>query len=437
MDDDYITRLIYEYNPHISGKESEVLGYKRHLYFELEPWLIKKQIMAIVGLRRTGKTTIMKQLMANLGKDAVFFSFDEEESQEKEVLVFVINFFLNNYQSKYIFLDEVHYVKDWQGVLKRFYDTKSVKFIISGSESLELKRAKESLAGRIVTFTLPPLSFQEFIEMRGKTMEVGDLKGSLESNIKNVYTQLITEKEFFESEFLDYLYKGAFPEMIDENDEKIIRKYVNEIVVNKILFRDIPNIFNIRRKKLLSEIMRYVSSNSSNLFEIKNLCNIFNADYETVSNYLFYLQSSFLIKISENYSESLAKRMRRNKKIYVVHPSIAFGVLGYSKEMLIDRILGPYVETVFAGELFWRDKNKNEVDVVIKEKKLIPIEVKFKNIIDSADLKGLIRFMDEFNLKLGYVITKNKIGEEKVGNKKIIYVPAWLFLLLKQKLSTY
>ncbi len=433
MDDDYITRLIYEYNPHISGKESEVLEYKRCLYSELESWLDKKQIMAIVGLRRTGKTTIMRQLMANLGKDTAFFSFDEEESQEKEVLVYVIDFFLNNFQSKYIFLDEVHYVKDWQGVLKRFYDTKSVKFIISGSESLELKRAKESLAGRIVTFTLPPLSFQEFIEMKGKTMDMLDLKGSFETKMKKVYTRLITDKEFFESEFLDYVYKGAFPEMIHEKDDKIIRKYVSEIVVSKILFRDIPNIFNIRRKKLLSEIMCYVSSNSSNLFEIKNLCNIFNADYETISNYLFYLQSSFLIKISENYSGSMAKRLRRNKKIYVVHPAIAFGILGYSREMLIDRIVGPYVETVFAGELFWRDKNKNEVDVVIKDKKLIPIEVKFKNIINSADLKGLIRFMDEFNLKLGYVITKNKFGEEKVRNKKIIYVPAWLFLLIKKE----
>ncbi|UCG68621.1 MAG: DUF4143 domain-containing protein, partial [Thermoplasmata archaeon] len=264
-------------------------------------------------------------------------------------------------------------------------------------------------------------------------MDVGDLKGSFESKMKKVYAKLITEKEFFESEFLDYVYKGAFPEMIHEKDDKIIRKYVSEIVVSKIIFRDIPNIFNIRRKKLLSEIMRYVSSNSSNLFEIKNLCNIFNADYETVSNYLFYLQSSFLIKVSENYSGSMAKRLRRNKKIYVVHPAIAFGILGYSREMLIDRIIGPYVETVFAGELFWRDKNKNEVDVVIKDKKLIPIEVKFKNIINSADIKGLIRFMNEFNLKLGYVITKSKFGEEKVGNKKLIYVPAWLFLLIRKE----
>jgi predicted AAA+ superfamily ATPase len=433
MDSDYITRLIHEYNPQISGKGSQVPEYKRSLYSELESWLDRKQIMAIVGLRRTGKTTIMRQLMTNLGNEAAFFSFDEEESQEKEVLVYVIDFLLNNFQSKYIFLDEVHYVKDWQGVLKRYYDTRSAKFVISGSESLELKKAKESLAGRIVTFTLHPLSFQEFIEMKGRTLAIPDLKGSFAKKLKKVYTMLITDKEFFESIFLDYLYKGAFPEMIHEKDDKIIRKYVNEIVVNKILFRDIPNIFNIRRKKLLSEIMRYVSNNSSNLFEIKNLCNIFNADYETVSNYLFYLQSSFLIKISENYSGSMAKRMRRNKKIYVVHPAIAFGILGYSREMLIDRIVGPYVETVFAGELFWRDKNKNEVDVVINDKKLIPIEVKFRSVINPADLKGLVRFMDEFDLKQGYVITKNKFGEENVGNKNLIYVPAWLFLLVKKE----
>lgn len=419
MDKEYISRLVYEYNPQLTGQKIELPHFKRSLYFELLKWLKKKQIIAVTGLRRTGKTTLMKQLMLEL-ENPVYFSFDEEETQTKEILLFVVNFFINNLKSKCIFLDEIQGVKDWQGTLKRYYETKSIKFVISGSESLELKKAKESLAGRIVTFKLDTLSFKEYLELKGKTIE----------DKKIDYAGLLPEKEFFESEFLAYLYNGGFPEIVGEKDEEIIRKYISELVVKKIIYRDIPRIFEIKRKDLLFELFRYVCNNSANLFEIKNLCNIFNADYATISSYLFYLREAYLVRISEVYSRSMAKRLRRNKKIYVVHPSVAFAVLNYKKEMLIEKILGQYVESLFGKEFFWRDKHKNEVDVVIQEK---PIEIKYKNNITKDDLKGIFRFMAVFKSKEGIVITKDVFKEERINGKKILFIPAWYFLLSDYK----
>jgi len=418
MEKEYIKRLIYEYNPQLTGKKIEVPTFKRKLYFDLLKWLKKKQIIAITGLRRVGKTTLMKQLMQKLEK-AAYFSFDEEETQTKETLVYVIDFFLNNLKARYIFLDEIHYIRDWQGVLKRYYDTKGIKFIISGSESLEIVKAKESLAGRIATFKLETLSFKEFLELKGKKLS------------KINYDEMLPEKEFFEFEFLDYLYKGAFPEIVNETNEEVIRKYINDLVVKKIIYRDIPRIFEIKRKDLLFSLFKYICNNSSNLFEIKNLCNIFNADYETITNYLFYLREAFLIKISEVYSKSMAKRLRRNKKIYVIHPSLAFSILGYKKDMLIEKILGQYVESLFGKEFFWRDKHKNEVDIVIQNKTIEPIEVKFKSSISKDDLKGLFRFMDVFKLKKGTVITRDIFKKEK-NAKEIEFLPAWYFCLMRE-----
>ena len=431
MDREYITRLIFEYNPHLRGEKVEVPEFRRELYSEIEKWLPKKQIIAIVGLRRTGKTTLMQQIMEELGKEAVFFSFDEEETQKKEVLLFIINFFINNFRPKYIFLDEIHYVDDWEGVLKRYYDTRNIKFVISGSESLELSKAKASLGGRIVTFKLEPLSFREYLELKGKKLEVRVDRLEIEK-IEEIYMKFITEREFFEHEFLEYLYKGAFPELVNEDDESVIGKYIRELVVKKIIYRDIPTIFEIRRKDILFEIFRYACSNSSNLFEIKNLCNVFKADYETISNYLFYLQSAFLIKVTESYSRSLAKRIRRNKKIHITHPSIAFAVLSYDRNMLIEKILGQYVESIFAREFFWRDKQKNEVDVILENKTLLPIEVKYREQIGSSDLKGLLKFMKEFNIERGIVVTKNLLEKRSIDKKEIIFIPAWLFLLIHE-----
>ncbi len=420
MEDEYITRLIYEYNPHLRGERYVVPEFRRELYPELEKWLDKKQAMAIVGLRRIGKTVLMRQLMEKLGREAVFFSFDEEETQKKEILVFVIDFALNNFHAKYLFLDEIHYVGDWEGVLKRYYDQKSLKFVVSGSESLEVDRANAALGGRIATFKLEPLNFREYLAIKGKKVPVDGAEA--------LYARLVTEKEFFEQEFLEYLYKGAFPELVNETDEGVIRKYIVELVVKKIIYRDIPAIFEIRRKDLLYELFRYACSNSANLFDIEKLCGIFKANYETVSNYLLYLRSAFLIKIAESYSESHAKRLRRNKKIYVTHPSIALAVLGYGRNMLVEKMLGQYVETLFAGDFFWRDKQKNEVDVVLKNGTLLPVEIKYRNQILSSDLKGLYKFMEEFGLERGLVVTKSTF-EKKDGEKRITFIPAWLMAL--------
>jgi len=438
MDKEYMTRLIYEYNEH-REKGIATPPFKRHLYHELKKWMGKKQILAITGLRRTGKTTIMKQLMNELGKGSAFFSFDEEETQTKEALVFILDFMLNNFKPKYIFLDEVHYVKDWQGVLKRYYDTKNVKLIISGSESIEIRKARESLAGRITTFKLGTLSFKEYLELKGKNT----IKDKIPINnitlkkLENIYNKLLPEKEYYEKEFKEYLYKGAFPELVNEKDESIIRKYVNDLVVRKIIYRDLPAVFEIKRRKLLFELFRYACSNTANLYEIRNLSMILNADYETISNYTLYLESAFLIKTSETYSKSISKRIRRNKKIHVAHPTLAFAVLGYEKNMLVEKILGQYVETLFARKLFWRDKHKNEVDTIIKKQEtLIPLEVKYKTGLTNKDTKGLLRFTKKFKIKKGILITKDTLKEQKIQDKNILYIPAWLYLLTIEEENT-
>jgi len=429
MVNEYLLRLIQEYNPQKRGGEIKIPLFRRELFFVMEQWLDKKQALAIVGLRRTGKTTIMRQLMQKPGIEGAFFSFDEEETQKKEHLVFIIDFFINNFGSKYIFLDEIHYIEDWEGVLKRYYDQKDIKFIISGSESLELSKAKSALAGRIITFKLDPLTFREYLGLRGKNVgrkiEPDDFEG-----IEMLYASLITEKELFENEFIDYLYKGAFPELVNEEQESIIKTYIRELVIKKIIYRDIPAIFEIRRRDLLFELFKYACSNSANLFEIQNLCTTFKADYETVSNYLFYLRSAFLIKVAESYSRSPSKRARRNKKLYVLHPSIAFAVLGYGRDMLVEKILGQYVESVFAGDFFWRDKQKNEVDVVLENKTLLPIEVKFQSQINSSDLKGLMKFMEEFGLEKGILATRDVFEKRIIEGKEVLLIPTWLLMLL-------
>lgn len=430
MDKDYLIRLIREYNPGLEGRTYPVTLTRRDLYDEIGPYLSRKQAVAIVGLRRTGKTTLMRQLQGRLAGTSAFFSFDEEETREKEVLVFVLDYMITTLDAKNILLDEIQYVDDWEGVLKRYYDQKGIKFILSGSESLDLFRAKAALAGRIVTFALPPLSFREYLRLRGVTITGGLAPLSDYAAMERLYQECITRKEYFEYEFIEYIWKGAFPELVEENDGAVIRKYINDLVVKKIVYRDIPAIFEVRRPDILLNLFRYAGSSTSQLYDIRNLARHFGVHAETIANYLWYLQSAFLVRTAESYTASPAKRARRNKKLYVAHPAIASALLGYDRQQLIEPVLGPYVETLFAGRYFWRDKYKREVDVVHATRDgLLPVEIKYQAGITTADMKNLRHFMEEYRIPVGILITKDLMDRRSADGKEILCIPAWLALL--------
>ena len=430
MDKDYLTRLIYEYNPHLSGSAIDVPPTWRDLYTEIKPWMAKKQAIAIVGLRRTGKTTLMRQLMGGLAGTSIFFSFDEEETQKKDVLVFVLDYAITTLHATSIFLDEIQYVGDWEGTLKRYYDQKGIKFVLSGSESLDIFRAKAALAGRLSTFTLPPLTFREYLRLKGVAVDTGPAGLDDYPAMERLYRQCITRKEYFEHGFIEYLYKGAFPELVQEEDGVVIRKYIHDLVVKKIIYRDIPAIFDVRRPDLLLSLFRYACSTSSQLFDIQNLAKHFGVHAETIANYLWYLQSAFLIRIAEPYTASPAKRARRNRKLHVSHPAIACAVLGYDRLHLIEPVLGPYVETLFSGRYFWRDRHKHEVDAVYELRNgLLPVEVKYQNLISLSDTKNLLYFMDEHRVGTGILITKDLMDKKSVNGNEILFIPAWLALL--------
>jgi len=431
VDKDYLIRLIREYNLGLEGRAYPVPPTRRDLYDEIEPWLSRKQAVAIVGLRRTGKTTLMRQVQDRLSGTSAFFSFDEEETRTKEVLVFVLDYAITTLNATSILLDEIQYVDDWEGTLKRYYDQRGLKFILSGSESLDIYRAKAALAGRISTFILPPLSFREYLRLKGVTVGTTGIPPSNDyPAMERLYQECLTRKEYFEQEFIEYLYKGAFPEIVQEMDGTVIRNYIHDLVVKKIVYRDIPSIFEVRRPDILLGLFRYASSTSSQLFDIQTLARHFGVHAETVANYLWYLQSAFLIRTAESYSASPAKRARRNKKLYVVHPAIACATLGYDRQQLIEPVLGPYVETLFTSQYFWRDRYKREVDVVYETRDgLLPVEIKYQSSITTSDTKNLRYFIEEHHVPLGILITKNVMERQSRDEKEIFCIPAWLALL--------
>lgn len=441
---DRIKALIRDYNPWWEGIPIAVPDYKRHIYSDVQKYIKTKQIIAIIGLRRVGKTCLMKQIIKeNIEKNkenTFYFLFDELVAQNPDVLEDVLNHYLKTIAKeghKYIFLDEIQKVPYWQDILKRIYDTREdVKFVISGSASLQIKKSKESLAGRIYDFFMPVLTFREFLELNDLKID----KAGLDFNsLNSIYENNIHKKPLIEELFSKYIFKGAFPELAREEDEGIIKNYIRNSVIDRIILEDIPSVFNVKKKDVLSSMLEYCSRETSNLLDVTNLSTILKVNYQTTRSYLFYLQNSFIIDIVYNYSKSTAKQLRKNKKVHIVHPCVTITIMRHSKEILgIDEVMGKYVESVVFQHskliseriFFWRTPQKEEIDIILETDTILPIEVKYRRNMDNSFADSIIKFANKHKLESGIIVTRDLFEEKEINNKKILFIPAWLFLMV-------
>lgn len=400
---------------------------KRFLFNDIVKEIESKQIISLIGLRRTGKTTILKQVIDHLIKSKkvkreyiLFYSFDEEQPKIEEIVT--------EYETKsgkelldikdriYIFLDEIQKLKNWQNQVKYYYDNyQNIKFFVSGSSSLFIKKhTQESLAGRIYEFVLNPLSFEEFLIFKNKG-------------------QMLKKKNLFEDtlkkEFLSYQ-KRQFIEIINKSEERVA-KYI-KTMIEKIVYQDIPKIFPIENEELLMRILKIIASNPGMLSDYGSLSKELGISRVTLSNYFFYLNESFLIKKLYNFSRNMLTSEKKMKKFYLTTTSF-FPFLNneIDESKLIENLIVAFVDAKF----FWRTPQKYEIDIILKEKsKIIPIEVKYKEYISKKDTKNLLRFCEKFNVEEAVMITQSKSNEEifklKSGNKiRIKFISAWKFLL--------
>ncbi len=394
--------------------------YKRGSYFEVEKYIEKRQIQLIWGLRRVGKTTIMYQVISYIlkktdKKRVFYFSFDEIAFDLKDVLEgyqkLILNKIFDDTKERiYVFLDEIQKVHDWENKLKTYYDLyPNVKFFISGSASVALrKRSKESLAGRILDFLVKPLPFREFLEMNGKDM--AKIKKSPDLWKRDILPL-----------FYRYIKYGMFPELVAEEDEEFARKYIQNNVVDRIIYKDLPEEFEIKDIELLKTLVYLLGRNPGMIINYKAIAKDLGRDQRTISNYFEYLEFGLLIKFVFNYRGSSLASARKLKKAYFSTPNIAFA---FNQD--IERILPAMLENLVSSEtganLFYR--NGFEIDFILPENgKLDAIEVKKT----EKDIKQIKKLKEKFGAKVRHAIM---VDLEKEGNiEGIAIIPAWKFLL--------
>lgn len=431
---------------------------------QIRSLLPTERILSIVGPRRVGKSTLLLQTIQTLlqekaaPKRILMFSgdnptlFSEENSIHDVVEAYaveILNENLNELTDRiYIFIDEIHTLKDWQVWLKYYYDRKlNIKFIISGSSATHLfAGSKESLLGRIESIFVLPLSFPQycrFWSVYRKDDKIGEFLSLLPS--KNAFEnpaahfeelspriwQLEAYKPYVSKVLKEYLLAGGYPEYFVVNNPVLWQKRLVEDIVGQGLYRDIISVYRIKNPERLERLLYFIAANNGQDFNFKTLADTLGCDSETISGYLSFLEQAYLIVMQNNYSTNAGKSIRKNRKLYVLDNGICNALLrtpelnptleGHLIEACCVRDAHEACERNFWKLDYWRDGDR-EVDIVIDRKtSLLPVEVKYRN---APQAESLDAFRKKF-MKTGgeaLIITKDTLSHQS----DVISIPYWL-----------
>jgi len=423
---------IRKWNPWWVESESikRLSGVKRYIITDIKKTLKLKQIKDIIGIRRSGKTTILYQIVKFLeengekSKNIVFLNFDDTEINSASFDEIIKAIEKINPETRYLFLDEIQQKNGWERWIRTLYDTdKYAQIFISGSSaSLLTKDVARVLTGRHITFTIFPFSFVEYLVFIGWKDFSEDY---LEYNKNKILHYLLT-----------YIKGGGFPEVIGKNEFE--RKIILTNIYNDILARDISARHNVSYD-ISRKISYHLLSNNSKEFSFRSIANAIDASVETVETHLEYLKESYILLTLNVFSYKTKIQFKQNKKSYCIDTGLKNAVsFKFSEDIgrLVENMV--FLEILRRGKevFFWKNKNQQEVDFIIKDGlkpiQLIQVCWDIKNEkTKKREIEGLLSAMEEFKLKKGLILTEDYEEIEKYNQKEIRYKPLWKWLILK------
>lgn len=375
---------------------------------ELMDWIkiYKKFAIVISGVRRSGKSTLMKSIAKKI-KSFYYISFEDPRLAGFNLKDFenLEKAFKKVYgKSDYYLFDEIQLVDKWEFYIRKLLDQNKYVIVTGSNASLLSRELGTKLTGRNLRYELFPFSYKEFLSFLNK-------KAGLDS-------------------FKKYLVDGGFPEYLLLKDPKILQNLLTDS-----LFRDIAIRHKIRNVKQLNELAVFLITNVAKEFSYTALRKMFNfGSTNSVSKFISFLEESYLLFILSKFDYSFKKQIINPKKVYIIDNGI---IVQSSKSFSDD--LGKLLENLVfihlkskQKELFYF-REKNECDFVIREKnqitKTIQVCFDLNEENKEREINGLLEAMEKFNLKEGLILTFNQEDKFKIENKTIKIIPAWKWLL--------
>lgn len=415
--------IYYAFNPWWEEKEFES-GIERSEYLGRLPVLIaRKQVEVIIGSRRIGKTTLLKQVIKRHiqsgvpGKDIFYLALDNPALSGASISEHLKNMrqlFMHSREKKlFLFLDEVQESPNWERELKSLYDMEDLKIFCTGSTSSLITQQGGKLTGRQIITTVYPLSFNEYIEFQGD-------RPSLSEDYK--YEKFLEE----------YLDRGGYPENVLNPSLEYLGNLLDDILV-----RDLIRLHPIKKAFILKDLLRLIAASVGSRTSFNKLSKVLGLSVDTVKEYIDYLESAFLVTSMEKWTTSYSEKVYASKKVYLWDTGMKTLLTGPA-----DR--GNRAENAVFVELKRRKsptgyfaESEKEVDFVLGNAgNPLPVEVKYLSDFDWTERRffGMKLFLRRFpKTRKALILTRNVERELKVNETEIMVLPLWRFLLSSER----
>lgn len=385
---------------------------------DFDRYIKTKQIVILSGIRRSGKSTLLKQLSDKLKEDFYYINFDDERLIDFDVSDFdsLLTVWKKSHQSKNILIDEIQNIEKWERFIRRIYEEGYKIFITGSNAKLLSSELSTHLTGRYFKIEVYPFSFKECLIFNNIDFK----KVSSSNRIKIMKA------------FDDYLVSGGFPDFIKYKDEEFLKRTYEDVV-----YKDIITRFGIKEVASFRRVSSFVFSNFTKKIGYKKIAeNLEIKSPISVRDYIGFLQESYLIFELFKYDYSLKKQFVSDKKAYVIDNGMR-SVVSFSfsedKGRLLENLI--YIELRRRGCNVFFDKGKNECDFLIEEKgkiiEAIQVCYSLNDGNQEREVAGLVESLKKNNLKKGTIIN---YSDEKVINYDgftVNIIPAINFLTTK------
>lgn len=396
-------------------------GIERSIIGLIEKKLKLPHIVVLTGLRRSGKSTILRQIIKKYYQDRDFYYINFEDER-------LFNFKAENFnviyesllelfgEKKVFFIDEIQNVQNFEGFVRRFYDS-GFKFFITGSSAKLLnKEIGTKLTGRHVDLIVRPFSFTEYLVLKNFKID------------KNTVYSTINRAEL-KKHFANFLVNGGMPEYVIYNDQEVLSRVYEDIVIKDIVAR-----YKIEDAKQIRELYQYLMATISQKFSYNSLKKFIGINSSnTIKKYIDYLEETYFISQINKFDYSLKKQIVNDKKIYVVDNGFISNVsIRFSKYegWLLENLV--FLELRKKGNVFYHS-DKCECDFLLVENKKVTKAIQVCWNIDvmnkEREIKGIFEAMEKFKLKSGIILTNDQEEEMDFNGKKIIVMPVWKWIL--------
>jgi len=433
MEKEKLKELIIGHKEKFLSREGLI---RREIQDKIAHYIPQREILIITGVRRSGKSSLMKLICEDLIDDEdvletniLYLNFEDER-----FVPFMVHDFEALYETflelenpqgrKYLFLDEIQNISGWEKWLNRLYEFENVKIFVTGSNAAMLSsEISTALTGRNRQIVTWPFSLREFMAMKGIIIDA-----------KSLYKQ--QKRVEIKRLFKKYLELGGFPEVLKIGDTTLLEQYYKDII-----YRDIIARYGIKNIKEIKELTLFLAANPGTVQSYKNIQKLIGVrSLNTVKNYLEALSNVYLFFSMDMFDYSLKRQIYNPSKVYCIDTALSNSI-----SFKFSRNMGHIYENIVFLELqrrnkdlyYWKSQKGKEVDFVIKKGLNITeaIQVCFSLADDKTrqrELRALAEVKNELKAEHLTVITDDEESTVPIEHPRcqgeINIIPLWKWL---------